>query len=152
MKSFKQFIEETEILQTFTPTDHQKIVMLKVLMAETPRLAADVTVGNSEMTEAERILKDIGILQDFEDGIQLTDSGMQVLRDLYLIDESDQPTEEANELLQQYEGGEEPESQDDMGMAPPQDDMMGGMENEPGAGMSGIPTGESFRMLKMFRV
>jgi hypothetical protein len=133
--------------------------MLKVMTAQTPKLAAEAIIGDVEMSEAAEILANIGLLTMSPGDVSVSPQGEQVLKDLHLIDEMGEPTEEANQLLQQYdvEGSvSEPEQDvigmDQMPMAGGAPGGMGGAMGDPNAGMSGIPTGESYKALKVLNL
>lgn len=137
------------IIQSIHLSEYQARVMLVVQQAESPELAF-VELGNQDprieqnLLGARDALSKIGLIEMTDSSLTVTEQGEQVMRDEFLIDESGQPTEKGNEILQRNTDEKPPEEQgpadtppEDMGagggaMAPPS--TGGEMETSQGDG------------------
>ena len=110
------------IIQSIHLSDYQARVMLIVQQAPTPEVAYE-ELGNQDpriednLLGARDAMAKIGLLELGPNAISVTEKGEEVMRDEYLIDESGQPTEKGNEILQAH-SDEQPEP-GPAGEAPP---------------------------------
>jgi len=103
-------------LHTVRLTDHQKEVLVKIYTSATPELARAETEFDEKNIVAAEILMDLDAISEDETGIQVTQAGIELMRQQGLLDDSDNLTQEA----EQYKTSDNINTQPDMG-----DDMFG---------------------------
>ena len=101
------------IIQSIHLSDMQARVMLIVHQAPTPEVAFEELGAQDPRIEdnllgARDNLARIGLLDVGPNALSVNEKGEEVMRDEYLIDESGQPTEKGNEILQAH-SDEQPE-------------------------------------------
>lgn len=136
------------IIQSVHLSEYQARVMLMAHQAQTPELAfaeygeVDERIRPNLLTARETLAK-IGLLEVGQNTIAVTEKGMAVMKDEYLIDETGEVTEKGNEILQTEEKQEPEPTQtpgDEMGEMPSGGAEManvgvgGEMETTPGSG------------------
>ncbi len=135
------------IIQNIHLSDYQARVMLIVQQAQTPELAF-TELGSQDPRIEENLLgardtlTKIGLIDAGPNALSVTEKGEEVMRDEYLIDESGQPTEKGNEILQSHS---EEKTSDQMGPTDPQMPDQQGQEMAPataGGEMETTPGGE----------
>jgi len=95
------------IIQSIHLSDYQARVMLIAHQAQSPELAF-VELGNQDpriednLLGARENLTKLGLLDLGDNYVSVTPQGEEVMRDEFLIDETGEPTEKANEILQQH--------------------------------------------------
>lgn len=136
------------IIQSVHLSDYQARVMLMAHQAQTPELAfaeyggVDERIRPNLLTARETLAK-IGLLEIGQNSIAVTEKGMEVMKDEYLIDDMGEVTDKGHEILQTEEKEEPTPSDtpgDEMNDMPPGGAEManvsagGEMETTPGSG------------------
>lgn len=83
---------------SYRPTDHQRAVLAKVAIAETPQLAYDQIARGIKLNSATEVLARMGFISIMDGEASLTDNGQELALAQALVDESGQPTEQAREI------------------------------------------------------
>lgn len=91
-------------------TQHQKELLLRILISPTEHVAYEETSENIKLKFAAEMLKDLGALNVDEDSASITDRGREILKDEALIDDSEQITRDGLEILD-HAGIEVPQNQ-----------------------------------------
>lgn len=146
------------VIQSIHLSDYQARVMLIAQQAQTPELAY-TDLGSQDariepnMLGARDTLQKLELIEVGDNYISVTPKGEEVMKDEYLIDETGQPTEKGEEILQQHSDEEPPAQQgptDDQLNTPQGTEMApttagGEMQTDPGGG---FPTeGSIFRLV-----
>lgn len=132
----------TRILTTLHLSDIQKQVLAKVKASPNPQIAwEEISSAANDVDEnyaaARDILADLGLLQVGEGTIDLTDKGLQSLKDANLVDDMGELTDEGTKLA--AVGNEDDEAQ-----RPAYDiDAMGAVDDTDGVDDMGMPPMES---------
>ena len=144
-----EILAEKRILTNIRLTDHQKAVLTRVKIAQSPRIATDNTKKNTSMDAAREQMIRLGLIAFDGTNTTITPQGEQLLKDESLIDDMGELTPDGQEAA--YDDKDQPQAGQDQ---PPQDDQMG-MDGEqpPAAGgqdMSIPPSlqGESFSLIR----
>ena len=104
-------------------TQNQQKVMAKILAAPTPLVAFSEISSGPNLIAARDILQKLGLIDFKEDeSAEVTDTGMQILRSLNIVDDMDELTDEGRNMA--YDQDQQPP------MPAPEPDM-GGMEPSP---------------------
>lgn len=129
------------ILTTIHLNDIQKEVLAKTKAAPTPQVAFEEIAGKPERIDdnfasARDALVDLGLLTQGEGALEVTDEGLEVMKDENIVDDMGNFTEEGDELVGRERGKEPAVTQqggeEGAGMTP-------GLPAEPQAGGTGFP-------------
>jgi len=96
-------------IKNFRPSETEKEVMIKTLASPTPKVADEELTKDNKLVASKRKLERLGYLTSDNDEVSVSDSGKQILRDLNLIDDSDEVTQRGQKYSFQDEdsGGED---------------------------------------------
>jgi len=124
------------ILTTIHLNDIQKEVLAKTKAAPTPQVAFEEISGKPEQIDdnfaaAKDALVDMGLLTQSDDTLEVTERGIQVMKDENLIDDMGEFTEDGNELVGKERGRE-----------PSPEEIAGGPEGGAALGAAGPGAGQ----------
>lgn len=82
----------------YRPTEHQRGVIAKILLANTPQLAYDQIARGLKLNTAAETLARMGFISILDGEASLTDAGNQLALAQALVDEAGEPTEQARSI------------------------------------------------------
>ena len=93
------FLKElTDSPAGYRPTEHQRGVIAKIAVADTPQLAYDHIARGVKLNTAAEALARMGFISILDGEASLTDAGLELGKAQALIDEMGEPTDEAREV------------------------------------------------------
>ena len=104
MGMLSSILKERRVLTNVRLTDHQKEVLVRIFSAPNESIAADDAFrGGQPYVEAVHTLQRLGFIDvDSEERTaRITETGEQVMKDAYLLDEVGQLTPDAQEFIEQ---------------------------------------------------
>lgn len=136
--SLRKGVHEAQTLTNVRLTDHQKSVLANIIGRDNQNTTlVDLVSGvknahKNNLATAVKTLEEIGLIQLSGKELTVTDTGIEVLNDEGMVDESGMLNDEGQKFQFMYTDGEEGKTQADvdqeMGMGGP-DTGMGGMDN-----------------------
>lgn len=138
MGMMTEILNERRVLTNLRLTDHQKAVLTRAKIAQTPRVATDNTSKNTSMVAARNQLAKLGLITFDGTNTEVTPQGEQLMKDEALIDDMGELTQAGTEVAyddkdQEDPGpdGQEPEqpqaelgsADDELGASGPKDDL-----------------------------
>ena len=97
-------LKERRILTNVRLTEHQKEILVRIHSAPNESIAADEALrGGKHYVEATHTLIRLGfiIFNKEERTTSITDSGIQVMKDVYLLDEFGELTDDGQKYIEQ---------------------------------------------------
>ena len=88
-------------MKTLRPTTNQKKVLLKTYLSPVPSVALGETEKTINLVKARDILIELGYIRKTDDGIEITDRGVNVLKHEGLVDEDGELTDLGQRVLQE---------------------------------------------------
>jgi hypothetical protein len=85
-------ITETRVLTTVHLTDNQKKVLSTIRAAATPTVAVEQISGDDNMNAAKKELLSLQLIAEVPDGIEITEKGMEIMKDANLVDNAGELT------------------------------------------------------------
>lgn len=83
---------------TYRPTQHERMVIAKVLISQTPQVAFDQVSRGVHLNAAKMGLAKLGFISIMDGKIELTDKGNELAKAQALADDMMEPTDQAREL------------------------------------------------------
>lgn len=83
---------------SYRPTEHQRAVLAKIAIADTPQLGFDQIARGVKLNTAAQSLAKLGFISILDGEASLTDAGEQLAVAQALIDEGGSPTDQAREV------------------------------------------------------
>lgn len=83
---------------SYRPTSHQREVIARISIADTPQLAYDQIARGIKLNTATEVLARMGFISIMDGEASLTDAGQELALAQALVDESGQPTDQAREI------------------------------------------------------
>lgn len=118
-------------LHTVNLTAHQKEVLVRIYTSPTPEIAKAETEFDEKNIAAADMLHDLEAIEITDEGAKVTATGIDLMRQQGLIDDSDQLTQEA----EQYKAGDGTNTTDDVDMGGAEGDF-GDMDLDSGEDLS----------------
>ena len=94
-------------LDSFTPTETQKHIMLLIKTAPTEKVAYENVSHGRQKIAARDLLARLGLIVYDNDEAEVTPEGEKLMQDYNLIDEMGEPTEEGEEIINKHQEEEE---------------------------------------------
>lgn len=79
--------------------DTQKAVLIICAVSATPEQAYETTIGNTNLVSARNLLARLGYINIIQNRLELTNKGDEALIEYNLLDETGNPTETGNNIL-----------------------------------------------------